>query len=289
MKCKHCGAEWKAASSTGILGSCPFCGKVISLDDYFVQGKAYYNARNYDEAISCLEKAAEQGHMNSQFELGSMYYSENYNMRDCSKAEYWHLKAAAQGHKESQFELGKLYAFSNWPGHDDSKSQYWYYQAAANGHAEAQYLVGLRYDNENSSEFDYSQAEYWYYQAAMQGHLEAQFSLGRLYGFKDWSGQNYSSAEYWLLRSIKEYPQKQSLFYYLRLSFLGSLYRKSQNYTESVKWLLKSTEFGGKVSQGAIHELQEMAIEGHIEAIIALDQIKNRGFSISRAWNDIFC
>lgn len=251
MKCKHCGAEWKAASSTGALASCPFCGKAINSKDYFIQGKANYNARNYDEAISCLEKAAEQGHVDAQFEVAQLYMK---------------LKG------------------------DSSKAEHWYYQAAVNGNTEAQYLVGSRYDNENSSEFDYSQAEYWYYQAAMKGHIEAQLSLGLLYGLKDWSGQNYSSAEYWLLRNIKEYPHnKESPFYSMRLYFLGCIYRKCNNFTEAVKWLLKATENGGRASQSAIKVLQEMAIEGHIEAIIALDQIKNRGFSISRAWNDIFC
>ena len=268
MKCNHCGAEWKTGNSTSKLDSCPFCGERIEFDNF-------------------LEKRAEEGHVHAQLELASKYDTP-YKTGDYSKAAYWYNKAALQGDNVAQYKLGALYNNKNWSGRDLSKSKYWYTQAANNGNKDAQFELALLYDQNDASDNDYSQAEYWYYQAANNGHVAAQYHLGVLYGFQNWSGQDYTRAEYWLLRNVQA-GRNLNRYFPASLYFLGCLYRKWQDYTEAIKWFLRATEEGGAFSKESKKELQNMAIEGHVGAVIALDQIKNRGFSLSRAWNDLFC
>lgn len=283
VKCKYCNAEWKAGSNTRALESCPFCGKRIDSNDYYLQGIAYNKASNRDEWLSCTEVAAELGHTEAQFTLGT-WYDTHWTNGDYSKAEYWYSQAASKGHTEAQFKLGELHTNTDWPGRDSSKAEYWYYQAASKGHKEAQFKLGELYQSGR----DYSKAEYWYHQAAIKEHKDAQYQLGQLYDNDNWSGHDYSSAEYWLIKSVSAYSDTSNPFYGMRLYSLGFYYRRHRNYTEAIKWFLKATQTGGKGSKLATQNLQEMAIEGHTGAIIALDQIKNRGFSLNRAWNNIW-
>lgn len=66
------------------------------------QAIAYFEEKNYKEAVSCFTKAAEQGHTESQYRLGVLY-SEVQDVDQCrTEALKWYKKAAEQGHAPSQ-------------------------------------------------------------------------------------------------------------------------------------------------------------------------------------------
>ena len=53
---------------------------------------------------------AEVGDLKAQWDLSNMYYEGDGVTQDHEKAFYWTSKAALQGHITSQFNLGFLYS-----------------------------------------------------------------------------------------------------------------------------------------------------------------------------------
>lgn len=115
----------------------------------FVNGQGAKENRKL--GISILEASAEKDHFKSQYALGTIYEKEgNY-----AKAVRWYWRAANLGHLESQFRFG----WFNWKGEergvtkDLTKANYWFEKAAKSGHARAQFMVGaINYKNGQSIE-----------------------------------------------------------------------------------------------------------------------------------------
>ena len=67
-------------------------------------GISYLNTNNFNEAKKHLKQAAELGHKEAQYELGSLYLREEF----IGKAKKWLQKAADQGHKDAKDLLKNL-------------------------------------------------------------------------------------------------------------------------------------------------------------------------------------
>lgn len=63
----------------------------------YLKALVAYNAKNFIEAISCYQKASNQGYAEAQYNLGVCYYKGEGVVKDIKKAVYWYEKAAAQG------------------------------------------------------------------------------------------------------------------------------------------------------------------------------------------------
>lgn len=61
------------------------------------------------ESLNWYRKAAEQGYVNAQFNLGSHYQSGDGITQNLSLAMYWYLKAAEQGDESALREYNQLY------------------------------------------------------------------------------------------------------------------------------------------------------------------------------------
>ncbi len=99
-------------------------------------------------------------------------------------AEAWcHWKPLAeQGHAESQYNLGWLYANGNGLAVDMGQAFYWWKQAAAQGYADAEFAIGLAYTTGEGVEQDLAEALRWIYRAARRGYPDARDILLRLAG-----------------------------------------------------------------------------------------------------------
>src|SRR5262249_41659138 len=69
-------------------------------------GRAYYRAKNHQDAIDQFKKAAEQGYAPAQYSLGSIYTRGQGVAKDEAQAVAWFRKAAEQGHAQAQDSLG---------------------------------------------------------------------------------------------------------------------------------------------------------------------------------------
>lgn len=101
--------------------------------------------------------------------------------QDETLALAWYHKAAEQGHVCAQFELGIHYAYSRGVTNDHQQAMTWYHKAAENGYAPAQFILGRKYRLGDGVMQDNQQALAWYQKAAEQGHTRAQRTVDRIY------------------------------------------------------------------------------------------------------------
>lgn len=100
---------------------------------------------NYKEAFSWYQRAANQGDLRSQCDLGVMYCEGLGVNQDYKNAFYWYKKAAEQGFSDAQLNLGLMY--SKGPGRVLSYSHafFWFKKAADQGNIAAQRDLGVMY------------------------------------------------------------------------------------------------------------------------------------------------
>jgi TPR repeat protein len=127
------------------------------------------------QSFQLNQSKANQGDTNAQFNLALLYYHGVGTPQDSKQAVYWYTKAAEQGHVQAQYELGKLYLFSgdDEVPQDYKQSVYWHTKAAEQGHILAQNNLGHNYQYGDGAPQDYKQAFFWYTKAAEQGNFLA--------------------------------------------------------------------------------------------------------------------
>lgn len=91
------------------------------------------------------------------------------------------LAAANEGHSDSQFNIGLMYEQGIGVGKDPEKAIYWYGKSAAQGNSNAQYNLAVLYENGIGTPKDYAKANSWYRKASAQGDALAIGNLGMLY------------------------------------------------------------------------------------------------------------
>ena len=116
---------------------------------------------------------AQNGDAIAQFALGNMYFVGKVVPRERDEAKKWLTKAANQNHIDAQFELSKMYLYEE----DDKNALEWTQRAAAQGHPDAQYAMSVVYSGGVVIPQDFVQALMWCILSADQGHKEAAVDL----------------------------------------------------------------------------------------------------------------
>ncbi len=80
-----------------------------------------------------LQRAAEQGDAQSQYQLASYYFSGDGVEQNISEAIKWFLKAADQGHNHAMFMLGECYIYGIGVDQSETEAVKWYQRAAEQG------------------------------------------------------------------------------------------------------------------------------------------------------------
>ena len=135
--------------------------------------------------------------------------------QDYAQAVYWYRKAAAQGNVVAQKNLGICYENGFCVKQDPKQAVEWYRKSAEQGYADAQCCLAYCYESGTGVAADQEQAVFWYLKAAMQGNARAQYNLGYLfyhssYATEYWmrkaAEQGYESAIDWLYEEENEVP-----------------------------------------------------------------------------------
>jgi TPR repeat protein len=196
--------------------------------------------KQYKEAFSLFEKAAEKGDAQSQYHLGYMYaegkgVDEEKWLAELD-AERWYKKAAEQGYANASFDLGNLY------------------ERKANEHGyEMSHDYGIAYDS-GSEEQDYrAQASWWYRRAAEQGYAPAQEGLGADYESGNGVRQNDAEAARWYGEALRGYRKAAEQGDTSAQIALGHMYAEGKgtprDETEALKWLSRAAEEGDMDTQ----------------------------------------
>ena len=90
-------------------------------------------------------------------------------------------EAAEEGHADSQFNLGLMYDKDIGVTKDEKEAVAWYLEAALQGNLNAQYNLTVLYENGRGSDVNFAQAHQWYRKTAVQGDGLAVGNLGMLY------------------------------------------------------------------------------------------------------------
>ena len=135
-----------------------------------------------EEYFAQLQKEAETGNAEAQFNLGWIYmHGEGYTgviymrdvPRDVARAFDWYQKAAVQGHVDAQYNLGMLYKLGLGMRVDAEKAFMWLQKAAAQGNDIAQYNLGVMYADGAGVKRNLPRASAWLALAAAQGNEKA--------------------------------------------------------------------------------------------------------------------
>jgi len=148
----------------------------------------------WEDSAGVQEKCrrlADQGDLAAQTYVGLMYREGQGVARDDEEAIQWLKKAAEQGLAEAQTLLGIVYDdIEGWGVTRDEKAALkWFKTAAEQGYAPAQFILGEMYlsgriavqDKEEAWNEGMKEAARWFRKSAEQGLPEAQTLLGILY------------------------------------------------------------------------------------------------------------
>ena len=103
---------------------------------------------------------------------------------DAEAERLWRL-AAEQGHAEAQYDLGTVYFYGDFGVEDHAEAVRWWRLAAEQGDAGVQLRLGEIYEDGRlyyGVDKDIDEALRWYRLAAEQGDARAQSALDRLEG-----------------------------------------------------------------------------------------------------------
>jgi TPR repeat protein len=89
--------------------------------------------------------------------------------------------AAEEGHSDSQFNVGLMFEQGIGVEKDEKEAIVWYGKAAEQGNVLAQYNLAVLYENGRGTAVDFAQANEWYRKASAQGDPLAIGNLGMLY------------------------------------------------------------------------------------------------------------
>lgn len=144
----------------------------------------YWNGKEIAEdkeaAVQYFLQAAEQGIIDSQILVSTLYLSDEYLDRDYEKARMWMEKAAQQGNPEAQCTLARYYV-SGFGFDDYQKAFEWFMKAAQQGYPEAEHAVGGFYCYNVYVDTDYEKANSWFERGAAHGNAASQYELGISY------------------------------------------------------------------------------------------------------------
>ena len=134
--------------------------------------------RNVPLAIEMITKAAELGHAEAMFCLGSIYVTDDFDVENEEMAVYWLKKAADAGYTDAKLALGVYYDDEV----EEEKAVAYLLPLAKEGNAVAQRIIGGYYEEgEGGLKKNESLAVEWYTKAAEQGDAEAMYDLALCY------------------------------------------------------------------------------------------------------------
>ena len=170
--CPECGAKIvEMAVKATTTGEIVAAGQQEDAETCYRTAQDYYygkNGKNKDDeaAAQWYLKAAEQGHVESYYCLGSML-KEVCELEDAIGC---FQEAAELGYAAAQYELGVAYSLGLGIEQNNEESMKWYRKAAEQGHEEA--IGFLEELGERVPAGGEDGAEKWYLKAAEQGNEE---------------------------------------------------------------------------------------------------------------------
>ena len=227
--------------------------------------------QNTTKAINWAEKAASRSFLKAQKLCIELYFrSNNYK-----KAQYWMEKLAESGDVDTQYQLGIMLMTKFAQKHDQVKSLYWLDKAANQGHAGAQYEIGCKYLKGISIEKDYEKAFNWFEKSAGLGFQSAMLKLGLLYKKGLGGVKDLNKSLFWIDKTLSHKPSQPEIEKKAQLEMAmmyGLCVEEGFKNDKSLYWLEKLVEFGDKDAECEMGRLYKNGV-GFIQDISKAKQL----------------
>jgi hypothetical protein len=128
-------------------------------------------------AVARYRAQADKDDPEAQYRLAVYYADGRVVARDDDEALRYLQRAAEKGHAGAQYRLALAYDDGRGVPRDRAEAYRLYRQAAEHGEPRAQYKLGLIHDKESGSRRDTKEATKWYREAAQHGHAAAASQL----------------------------------------------------------------------------------------------------------------
>ncbi len=170
----------------------------VALSKKFIS-ESWPDPPNIEEGVFWLKKAAEEGSLDAQSNLGDRYSEGIGVAQDNEEAAKWYRMAADQGDAAAQSTLGLFYETGKGGELNPSEATKWYRRAAEKGDVLAQGNLGCCYSKGQGVPQDYTEAAKWFRKAADKGEATAQYNLGVCYYKGQGVIKDFQSAYGWFL------------------------------------------------------------------------------------------
>jgi TPR repeat protein len=125
---------------------------------------------DWEQAMKFLYSAASKGDGDAMHTIGCCFVNGIGGVgRDFTEAVKWFRKAAEKGHVPSQYNMAISYKQGTGVPQDERQATYWWEKAAEQGLPIAQYNTAISYRDGLGVQQDSSRAQYWFEQAAKNG------------------------------------------------------------------------------------------------------------------------
>ncbi|MEO8274597.1 MAG: hypothetical protein ABI639_00145 [Thermoanaerobaculia bacterium] len=201
-----------------------------------------------------LEAAAKKGNAQAQYDLAlELMYGEDVDpkTRDAAAAMGWLRRAAEQGHLEAQKDLGTNYSLGIGVAPDAAEAAHWYSKAADQGDAEARFYLAVAYEQGEGVKADSAAALRLHRLAAAQGYASSQAELGEIYLNGLLVPRDDLEAVRWLrLAADQGQPEGQVTLREMLVAGRGV----ARNEPEANQWFRKAAERGYPRGMGKLGE-----------------------------------
>jgi uncharacterized protein len=238
--------------------------------------------RSFDKAVYWLEKAAKQGEVGAQFQLGMKYYLKRpINPEHKVPMLYWLSKAAEKNHTLAQEMLGMALLDNAGVNGTTDEALEWLARAGFGGSARAQEMLGSIYRGGRITKRNYVKAHDWYLMAAQQNLPASQWTLGYMYIAGEGVKKDFLQAKYWI-NNAAENGHGEAQLTLGTFAFLGTS-NTERNLVVAYKWYAIAYAFGvieaqrmksvvsGEMTKGDIAEAEGLADEW-----IKLHELENK-------------
>lgn len=192
--------------------------------------------KNQEKAVEWISKAANQGLLSAQYDMGLYYLNGLGVQKNASTAAIWFLKCAESGEVRCQREIGELYKEGQGVPKNTKQAAHWLEKAALQNDEKSIYLLSVMYIEGNGLTQDYDKAEKLLSLGAERGQDANQLVLAILLSDKNMGRYSLKEAYKW-----------------------SNLVAQSQNETAVQQAVELRTQIEGAMTLTEIAEAQEMS------------------------------